>query len=129
MEEAGAIFADYLPYAVAFGLEDSWIEKFRNVEAPPPTWWIPWGWPRRLLRHGTNDQRRGGGGTFSTGMPGGVPSEGGGSMPTLSDASRGMGQSLSGMSAGLGTMLSQALTDADQRPGLQRQVGRRLRRV
>jgi len=113
VQEAGQIFGDYLPYAVAFGLEDSWIRKFRNVEAPPPTWWIPWGYPRPYYGSGPTmgDAPGGsGGGAMPVGMPGGgFPSEGG-ARPTLSDASRGMGQSLAGMSAGLGAMLSQAAT-------------------
>lgn len=34
-------FAKYLAFAVAFGLEKSWIEKFRATSAPAPTWYIP----------------------------------------------------------------------------------------
>ena len=29
-----------------FGLEQSFIRKFEKVDAPPPTWWIPYGMPR-----------------------------------------------------------------------------------
>ena len=46
VEEATGIFERYLPYAVAFGLEQSFIRKFSPVDAPPPTWWIPYGYPR-----------------------------------------------------------------------------------
>ena len=42
VEEATEIFERYLPYAVAFGLEQSFIRKFEKVDAPPPTWWIPY---------------------------------------------------------------------------------------
>ncbi len=122
VEEASAIFGEYLPYAVAFGLEKSWIEKFRKVDAPPPTWWIPWGYPRPYYGGGSYTSGGPTGAGIPTSMPGGggFPSEGGGSRPTLSDMSRGMGQSLAGMSAGLGTMLSQAsrtLTSAPSQSG------------
>lgn len=48
-------FARYLPYAIAFGLEKTWIEKFsRGTAAPAPTWYIPyaptpndWSWSER----------------------------------------------------------------------------------
>jgi len=46
IEDAAGIFDKYLPYAVAFGLEQSWIRRFEKVDAPAPTWWIPWGVPR-----------------------------------------------------------------------------------
>ena len=43
VEEATDIFDSFLPYAVAFGLEQSWLKKFSAVNAPAPTWWIPYG--------------------------------------------------------------------------------------
>ena len=36
LDEAREIFDRYLPYAVAFGLERSWVQKFANVQAPTP---------------------------------------------------------------------------------------------
>jgi len=38
-------FAAYLPYAVAFGLEASWLEKFKQTDAPAPTWYVPYAPP------------------------------------------------------------------------------------
>ena len=35
---AREIFDKYLPYAVAFGLERSWVEKFASVRAATPDW-------------------------------------------------------------------------------------------
>ena len=35
-------FSKYLPFAVAFGLESSWIEKFKQTTAPAPPWYIPY---------------------------------------------------------------------------------------
>jgi uncharacterized membrane protein YgcG len=43
-------FAEYLPYAIAFGLEKSWIEKFKPTDAPAPTWYVPYTAPGK-----TND--------------------------------------------------------------------------
>ena len=81
VEEATDIFSQYLPYAVAFGLEQSFIRKFEKVEAPPPTWWIPYGYPRPYYEGsdwsgggGTRSTRGGpviGGGGMSGGFPGG----------------------------------------------------------
>ena len=95
VEEAGQIFGDYMPYAVAFGLEDSWIAKFRDVQAPPPIWWIPWGYPRPYYGGGYGGGHVGGGGGIPANMPGGGMGEGG-PRPTLSDMSRGMGKASPG---------------------------------
>jgi uncharacterized membrane protein YgcG len=35
-------FDKYLPFAIAFGLDRSWISKFASVDAPAPTWYIPY---------------------------------------------------------------------------------------
>ncbi len=43
--EAGELFEKYLPYAIAFGIRDSWIHKFSQVPATPiPGWYMPYGW-------------------------------------------------------------------------------------
>ena len=37
------IFERYLPYAVAFGLERRWLEKFkRQPDVVPPPWYVPY---------------------------------------------------------------------------------------
>jgi uncharacterized membrane protein len=41
LPESGALFEQYLPYAVAFGLERSVIRKFLTVPTPMPTWYMP----------------------------------------------------------------------------------------
>jgi uncharacterized membrane protein YgcG len=38
-------FAEYLPYAIAFGLEKTWLEKFKQTDAPAPTWYVPYRTP------------------------------------------------------------------------------------
>ena len=62
VEEATGIFERFLPYAVAFGLEQSFIRKFQTVDAPPPTWWIPYGFPRPYYGGSGGDASMGGGG-------------------------------------------------------------------
>jgi len=98
-------FEKYLPYAIAFGLEKSWINRFRQIPATPmPGWYYPVGRPYLgpLGMGGTV-------GTMGTGgLAGGVPS--GGSLPAPS--LQGMSDSLSGglqsMSDGLNSMLNSA---------------------
>lgn len=43
LEEAAGTFEKYLPYAVAFGLERTWMRKFERVQEyiPPPVWYYP----------------------------------------------------------------------------------------
>jgi uncharacterized membrane protein YgcG len=45
LKESKDQFEKYLPYAVAFGLEHSWTNKFVAVDAPMPPWYVPV-WPR-----------------------------------------------------------------------------------
>lgn len=57
LEESKEIFERYLPYAVAFGLEQSFVRKFAAAEVPMPGWFdggafgIP-GDPHRPVRRG-----------------------------------------------------------------------------
>lgn len=42
VEEAASRFEEFLPYAVAFGLERSWLRKFNGIENMPiPVWYYP----------------------------------------------------------------------------------------
>ena len=43
LEESSAIFDKYLPYAIAFGIEKSWVEKFARARAAAPGWMGPGG--------------------------------------------------------------------------------------
>lgn len=114
VEEVQQIFDRFLPYAVAFGLERSWIAKFARVDTPPPPWYYPgpymgprprgWGWWGVGPMMGPS--------TGSSPRP-----EGGGGAPSMSDMSRGMGAGLAGMSAGLGGMLTAATGALTSRPG------------
>lgn len=92
LEEAQDIFEKYLPYAIAFGIEKSWVRKFARVNTPAPRWYGPrYGRGRRPVIVNS------GGGGFDT--PG---------MPSLDDMSGGLSGSLQSMSDGLFGMFNQA---------------------
>ena len=115
LEEAKDIFERYLPYAIAFGLDKEFINKFAAVEAPAPTWYQPVGpvfipGPRPTRGVPTPAP---GGGRIGRAAP---ASREGRPAPTLADASRGLGTSLASMSAGLGAMLTMASSTLSSRP-------------
>ncbi len=87
IQTAGDIFAQYLPYAVAFGLERSWINKFAAVPtAPVPRWYRPYPhlYGHRPLVGG------------SSAVPGNIPSSGdSGGLQGMSDSFSGGLQSMS----------------------------------
>lgn len=105
-------FEQYLPYAIAFGLEKSWINRFKQVPATPiPGWYFPVGRPYM--------GRVGGYPYGTTGTTGTVPTSGtgdlgrGGSlgtpeMPTLQGMSDSLSGGLQGISDGLNSMLNSA---------------------
>ncbi|MHB0875914.1 MAG: DUF2207 family protein [Anaerolineae bacterium] len=106
-----AIFERFLPYAIAFGVEKSYIGKFSRVDTPAPRWYYPY--PPIILGPGM------GMGRGTTG--GGLPTTGGGmTTPTLQGMSNSMSSSLQGMSDGLVSMLNSAsstLTSAPRSSG------------
>lgn len=107
LDESKAIFDKYLPFAVAFGLESSWVAKFAQVDTPMPDWfggnWAgsanPWGGGGRYGRRGGTWIFMGdpfGGSNFGGGNAGG---SGGGmpgmpGMPDLQGMSDSSGRSL-----------------------------------
>jgi uncharacterized membrane protein YgcG len=114
-------FEEFLPYAIAFGLERSLINKFKAVEAPAPAWWGPvfmpypvYGYPH----HGGTMSGSSAGSAGAGGPPGPLAGEGG-SMPTLTGMSEGVGASLASMSDGLGAMLSSASSTLTSTPPAQ----------
>jgi uncharacterized membrane protein len=108
VEHARTIFNRYLPYAVAFGLERSWVRKFAQVDAPAPEWYGPygdWDWdgghrPRRLPRSGRGPVIIPGG----TGRGGGVDVD----LPDLQEMSDRAGGGLQGMSDSLFDLFNEA---------------------
>lgn len=97
LQEARDIFAKYLPYAVAFGIEKSWVRKFSKIDTPAPRWYGP---RYGRGRYGNRPVLTGGGGGGgSIDMP---------NMPSLDSMSEGFSGSLQGMSDGLFSMFNQA---------------------
>lgn len=46
LKESSDLFEHYLPYAIAFGMNQSWVNKFsRLADTPAPIWYIPYGRP------------------------------------------------------------------------------------
>jgi len=106
-------FEQYLPYAMAFGLERRLIRKFSAIDTPAPRWWGP------VMPYGHYPGRgvtgRSAAGDVMGGPPGPLAGEGGG-MPSLSGMSESIGTSLSSMSDGLGSLLSSASSTFTSRP-------------
>ena len=107
VEGAADKFDSYLPYAVAFGLDRSWIHRFSRVQTVGmPIWYYPT--YRGGRYHG--GYRAGspiGGGGFSSqdAFPGDIARAGGGGLGDISDDMMG---GLSGISDGLSNMLNSA---------------------
>ncbi|MBA2276226.1 MAG: DUF2207 domain-containing protein [Chloroflexia bacterium] len=122
--ESKQIFDRYLPFAVAFGIEKSWVAKFAAVRTPTPEWfgggWVgsegwdqPYGRSRRRRRYGGGGWSTGWGtgtGTFGGGSFGGSGSGGGVDVdiPDLQDVSDTAGRSLQSSSDSLFDMLNTA---------------------
>lgn len=97
MEKVGEQFERYLPYAIAFGIKESWINKFKAYPTTPvPGWYFPYyrgvGAPA-----GGGGSRKGGG--LAAPMGGGGP----GGLQGMSDNLAG---GLQNMSDGLTKMLN-----------------------
>jgi hypothetical protein len=116
VEESREIFDKYLPYAIAFGLENSWVTKFASVGAPTPGWYGPVviGGPfdtDPFPRRGRFGRHRGG--TVLVGPGGGGQRDGGGDidlpdMPDMQDMSDRTGKSLQRSSDSLLDMFNTA---------------------
>lgn len=87
LETATALFERYLPYAIAFNLERTWVQKFARVQSTPiPGWYYPY-WMTGHASHG-------GTGSSHTGGEGG-------SGPSVQGMSDGLAGGLQSMSDGL----------------------------
>ena len=130
LNEAQGIFEKYLPFAIAFGLDRSWVQKFAAVRAPAPTWFdeagpvlAPGSYGPAGMGGGRQMRRRGGdvvilpgGFGWGGGWPGGGANQGsaggggdglgggdggGWSFPDLQGSSDSAGRSLQSASGGL----------------------------
>ncbi len=120
--ESQEIFERYLPYAVAFGIETSWVTKFERAGADTPQWFgggpviIHTGGGAFGGGHGHHDgRRRSGGWVFGNeSFPGGDSDQGGSgggggwSIPDLQGSSDAAGRGLTGASGSLLGMLGTA---------------------
>jgi uncharacterized membrane protein YgcG len=109
-------FEEFLPYAIAFGLERSLINKFKAVDTPAPTWWgpvYPYGYGYGYPHYGGSP---GGQPASAPGGPPGPLAGEGGQAPTLTGMSEGIGTSLASMSDGLGAMLNSASSTLTSTP-------------
>jgi hypothetical protein len=103
IEQSGDIFDKYLAYAVAFGLERSFINTFSQAATTPiPPWYVPFPTMGHPMGGGMGPVVMGGP-RPSGGMGGGAT---GGGLPNLNDMSGGLTGGLAGMSAGLTRMLN-----------------------
>ncbi len=115
VEQARGRFEDYLPYAVAFGLDKQWVRAFASLDDMPiPRWYYPVyrgaGWGRGIYVPGTPLSSAGMGG----GLPGEVTRAGGGGM--LNDLSGGLSGGLDAISSGLTELLDSASQVMTSRP-------------
>ncbi|HET7095127.1 MAG TPA: DUF2207 domain-containing protein, partial [Thermomicrobiales bacterium] len=116
LDQAKDIFDKYLPFAVAFGIEHSWVQKFASVQQPSPGWFdgVPagggWYGPGTYGPFGPFGRGRGpiilgepwgagGGSAGGGGGGGGAPSFPG--LPDLQGSSDAAGRSLQSASSGL----------------------------
>ncbi len=100
-------FEKYLPYAVAFGIDKTWVEKFAAVDTPAPTWYVtsaakPASSPSRPRPTTTTNTTTVTGPGTTSARPA-SPSQ---PAPTLDTASRGAFTSLNSMSASFFSMLN-----------------------
>ncbi|MDQ5853521.1 MAG: DUF2207 domain-containing protein [Chloroflexota bacterium] len=112
--EARDQFARYLPYAIAFGLEQSWVRRFAAVDAPVPGWYYPHGYdfgPRTFShsRSGSREVASSQGGRSEG-------SRGGGGAPSLDTMAGGAFRGLNAMSSGFLGMLNTTSSTFTSRP-------------
>lgn len=117
LEEAQDLFDKYLPYAISFGLEKSWTQKFAAIGTPAPTWYETYppimygGHPRPRPGYGTPGHAGAGGSVGGSGP--------GGSIPTLDQAAGRTFAGLDSMATGLFSMLDSTASVLSSAPASQ----------
>lgn len=108
-------FEKYLPYAVAFGIDKTWVEKFARVDTPAPRWYTP---PSTMIlpsaRSSVGSGGRGSAFPPSTNPPSPVGRGAGGEgaagtapvFPSLNDTADASFNTLNNVSAGFFSMLN-----------------------
>jgi uncharacterized membrane protein YgcG len=92
----------YLPYAIVFGIEKEWTNKFSAVDTPAPFWYYPYGSPYRYHSYDDDDSNT------TSGSPMMAPS--------LDQVASSSFTSLNAMSSGLFTMLNSAAGTFSSQP-------------
>ncbi|PJF28463.1 MAG: hypothetical protein CUN53_00215 [Phototrophicales bacterium] len=104
LETASAKFDEFLPYAIAFGLDRVWMGRFSQLESVPmPPWYIPiyrGGYYRRYTPGTPFNPAENAGG-----LPGDLARAGGSGLDSMSG---GLSRGLESLSSGLSTMLNSA---------------------
>lgn len=111
------LFDKYLPFAIAFNLDRSWMNKFAKVDAPVPPWYVPmygpgWGTPRGGMVGAPMAGAGGSLGKIGGGDVGDAARTGGG----IEGMSKGMAGGIAGMSVGLSSMFDQVGSTFTSRP-------------
>ncbi len=104
-------FDAYLPYAVAFGINREWMERFRNM---PGVALPPWYYPRHLGGPWARGYRAGS--PIPTGPMSGEIARAGGGEFSFDDLSSGLASGLESLSQGLSNMLDSAARVMTSRP-------------
>jgi len=91
-------FDKYLPYAIAFGLDTSWVNKFAAVNAPAPVWYIPY-----MPYYGHS---QGGLSSIGGGMPTGGIGGAAQAAPSLEGVNKSLGAGLTNINTGLAAMFT-----------------------
>ena len=119
--QAAAKFQQYLPYAVAMGVDQQYIRQFTNVPASAapamPIWYTPIGWNPYLYGNMGNTGQSLGGPVGQTPMAGGGNFDVGGAMQGMSNS---VGSAIQGLSDSFTSMVnsaSSALTSAPSSSG------------
>jgi uncharacterized membrane protein YgcG len=111
------LFDKYLPFAIAFNLDRSWMNKFAKVDAPVPPWYVPiggpgWGYPRGGMMGAPVTTAGGSLGKIGGGDVGDAARTGGG----IEGMSKGLAGGIAGMSIGLSSMFDQVGSTFTSRP-------------
>ncbi len=96
-------FDRYLPFAVAFGIDRSWMRKFAAADTPAPTWYVP---HLRSVSVGR------GAGDSGSSVAGAAKAPSGG----IAGANAGLTSGLAGMNAGLTAMMSSVASTFSSSP-------------
>ncbi|MCS6774048.1 MAG: DUF2207 domain-containing protein [Thermoflexales bacterium] len=117
------LFERYLPWAIALGLRQSWVNKFKPLPVPPPTWYAPyptWAHGSPLPTRGMREPV-----LASAGSPGSLPrqvdiSEAAHSSGGFADFERSLGSSLSSLERNLGSMFDTLARNMTSQPAASR---------